>query len=166
MKTFYERHTMYPLFEYLIFLLIAILVISPSSVSVYLRRFDISFVYSSITIVLLLFLYVSFRELEVKANPNELEFGFKIFRKRFPIEKVIGCEEFEIKFSNYLGWGIRFGLDGTIAYNTKLGKGAKVTIVGKKRPYVFNCNDPQGLCEFIQRAKESRIKDQEASYDL
>jgi len=38
---------------------------------------------------------------------------------------IISCEPVELKFSNYLGIGIRFGLDGTIAYNTRFGKGIK-----------------------------------------
>jgi hypothetical protein len=98
--------------------------------------------------LLLIFMYVNFRSLEVKVQGRSLEFGFGIFKKRFSLSDIISCEETTITFGEFLGIGIRRGFDGTICYNTRFGKGVRIKTKGKV--YVLTSNNPQALCEALK----------------
>lgn len=98
----------------------------------------------------LIFMYVNFRSLEIKVQGGFLEFGFGIFKKRFLLTDIISCEETKITFGEFLGIGIRRGLDGTICYNMRFGKGVRIKIRDKKKDYVLTSNNPQALCQAIK----------------
>ncbi|MFQ6119789.1 MAG: hypothetical protein ACE5KE_07870 [Methanosarcinales archaeon] len=92
--------------------------------------------------IFLIFIFLNFNKLVIRVHDVFLEFGFGIFKKKFRLMDIISCEPVELKFSNYLGIGIRFGLDGTIAYNTRFGKGIKIRVKNKKRGYVLTTDNP------------------------
>ena len=46
------------------------------------------------------------------------------------------------------GVGIRFGLDGSWAYNTDFGEAVKLTFKSG-RPFVFSTRNPQKICNLI-----------------
>ncbi len=98
--------------------------------------------------LLLIFMYVNFRSLEIRVQGRFLEFGFGIFKKRFLLADIISCEKTEITFIKYSGIGIRRGLDGTICYNTRFGKGVRIKTKGKV--YALTSNNPLALCEAIR----------------
>ncbi len=99
----------------------------------------------------LIFILFNFYKLKISITNECLEFGFGFFKKRTKLEDVVSCEPTNIRFGQYLGMGIRFGLDGTIAYNTRFGKAVKIKIRNKKRPYVLTSDDPQRLCKALKK---------------
>lgn len=98
----------------------------------------------------LFFMFVNFRCLEIKVQGRFLEFGFGIFKKKFLITDISSCEETRVAFTEYLGVGIRRGLDGTTCYNTRFGKGVRIKVKSKKRDYVLTSDNPQALCQAVK----------------
>ena len=106
-------------------------------------------VFSGVVTVFLILVLVNFLRLEFVITEKTVSFGFGVFKKRFPREAVTGCEPYRLTLSNYLGYGIRWGRDGTTAYNTRNGPGVKLLIDGQTRPYVVSLNDPTRVCGIL-----------------
>ena len=106
-----------------------------------------------VLLALVIFLQWNFSRLSFEITEKEVRFGFGIFMKKYPREMVISCEPYTLKFSNYLGYGIRFGFDGTIAYNTRMGPGVKLTVEGEKRAFVLSINGVERACEILSRSR-------------
>jgi hypothetical protein len=92
---------------------------------------------------------LNFFVLSFAVTPTMVVFGFGLVKKRFPRESIVSCEPFELTFSNYLGYGIRIGMDRTVAYNTRNGQGVKLTVEGAKREYVVSVDDPAYICKLL-----------------
>lgn len=103
-----------------------------------------------IVTVFLVLLWINFRYLEFLVTAGEVEFGFGVIKKRFSRSALLSCEPYELRFRNYLGYGIRLGFDGTIAYNTRNGRGIKMVVEGFKRPYVVPVDDPGKVCALLR----------------
>lgn len=83
-------------------------------------------------------------------TPTRVDFGFvRPFRKSFRLASIESCEPYELKFSNYGGYGWRWGLDGTSALNTRSGPGIKIVSGEAKRPYVVAVEEPERVCEML-----------------
>ena len=100
--------------------------------------------------LVLIFMFVNFRGLEIKVQGRFLEFGFGIFRKKIPLSDIVSCEESQVSFGKYWGIGIRLGTDGTICYNTRFGKGVRIKIKDKRKDYVLTSDNPQAFCQAIR----------------
>lgn len=100
-------------------------------------------------LVLLVLTFANFWKLDFEVGEKEVSFGFGLIKKRFPRSSVVSCEPYELTFNNYLGYGIRLGKDGTVAYNTRNGKGVKIVFEGGKRPYVVSVDDPERICALL-----------------
>lgn len=111
-------------------------------------HFASSLLFGIVTVFLAL-LWMNFRHLEFLVTEGEVEFGFGVIRKRFSRSALLSCEPYELRFKNYLGYGIRLGFDGTIAYNTRNGRGIKMVVEGLKRPYVIPVDDPGKVCDLL-----------------
>ena len=103
----------------------------------------------AVVTVFLLALLANFWKLTFIVTENEVVFGFGLVKKRFRRSDIRSCEPYTLEFRNYLGYGIRLGLDRTIAYNTRNGPGVKLTIDGAKKPYVVSVNDPGAICRLL-----------------
>jgi len=103
------------------------------------------------TVSLFIFLmYWNFRGLKITLTKNQLEVAYGIFNhKRIPLQKISGCEITKASFRKYGGVGIRFGLDGSWAYNTDFGEAVKL-VFQKGRPFVFSTRNPQKICDLIK----------------
>lgn len=100
--------------------------------------------------LVLIFMYANFRNLDIKVQGRFLLFGFGIFKKKIPLSDIISCEESQVSFSRYWGIGIRLGMDGTICYNTRFGKGVRIKIKDKRKDYVLTSDNPQALCQALK----------------
>jgi hypothetical protein len=100
-------------------------------------------------LVIIALLYMNFRRLFFEVTTEHVRFGFGFVVKEFIRSDIISCEPYELTFQNYLGYGVRFGRDGTVAYNTRNGKGIKMVVEGQRRPYVVSVDDPERVCELI-----------------
>lgn len=105
--------------------------------------------------VLLLVVLAAFWKLVFIITETQVIFGFILFRKRFERAKITSCEPYELKFSNYYGYGIRIGRDRTIAYNTRNGTGVKLTIEGVERQYVVSVRNSGYICKLLGSGLES-----------
>jgi amino acid transporter len=82
---------------------------------------------------------------------EEIDFGFAApFRKAFSRQDLESCEPYELKFSNYGGYGWRPGRDGTTALNTRNGPGVKMVFTGAKRPVVVSVDNPEAICDMLR----------------
>jgi len=97
----------------------------------------------------------NFRRLEFVITEGYVVFGFGVIKKRFPRDRVISCEPCELTFANYLGYGIRWGRDRTVAYNTRNGPGVRLTVEGQKKPYVVSLGNPGIVCSILQAGGSS-----------
>lgn len=88
--------------------------------------------------------------LTFRVTPDEVVFGFPFYRKRMARSALVSCEPFELRFSNYYGYGLRRGRDGSIACNTRNGPGIKMVFEGVRRPYVVSVDFPSRACEALR----------------
>lgn len=103
------------------------------------------------TLLLGLLVLVSFRKLKVTVTNSQIIFGFGKFRKKIGLGNIIKAEIKEFKFSNYLGYGVRFGRDGTVGYVPRGGKGILLKAKGERKPLFFICNNPEQLKAILDR---------------
>jgi hypothetical protein len=94
---------------------------------------------------------ISFRSLSIVVTNQTIEFGFGKFRRKRGLGKIKAVEIRDFKFSNYFGYGIRFGRDGTIGYVPRGGKGVVITFADEKRPYFISTLTPEQLVEILKR---------------
>lgn len=94
-------------------------------------------------------LYLNFRVLHIRVSENHLDIRYGRFqRKTIPITKIAEVEHIQIRLKDYGGVGIRRGLDGTWAYNTKLGDAVRITITDD-RPFAFSTAHPERVFELL-----------------
>jgi len=103
------------------------------------------------TVIFLVFMLVNFRKLDIIITDRHLEFGFGIFKKRILINRIVSCKPFDVRFGQYFGIGIRYGLNNTILYNTRFGKAVRIKVKGSKRDYVVTSNNPKKLCNALRK---------------
>jgi len=135
---------MYPLIALYAFLGVVMLIKGdPASIAIYGGLF-----------LALLALYINFRRLNFEITDDEVRFGFGIIQKRFALGGIVSCEPYTLTFKNYLGYGIRYGRDGTTAYNTRNGPGVKIVVEGAKRPYVISISGVEDVCKIIDSRRK------------
>lgn len=93
----------------------------------------------------------SFRKLSIVVTDQQIIFGFGRFRQRKLLVHVERVEIGEYKFSNYLGYGIRFGRDKTIGYVPCGGKGLKIKFANDKREYFLITSQVETLKKVLLR---------------
>ncbi len=93
--------------------------------------------------------YWNFRGLQITLTINQLEVVYGIFNhKRIPLNKITSCDITKANFRTYGGVGVRFGRDGSMAYNTDFGEAVKL-IFQNGRPFVFSTKNAQKICNLI-----------------
>lgn len=91
-----------------------------------------------------------FLTLQLTVYQNKLTFGFGYFKKSFVFKDIVEVKVEDYKFSNYLGYGIRFGRDRSIAFVARGGRGVRLKFK-KGRDYFFSCNEPEKAAQIIKR---------------
>jgi len=90
---------------------------------------------------------------------DKLAFGFGFIKKTFDLSDLVSCEPYTLTFGNYYGYGIRFGRDGTIAYNTRNGPGIKLVINGVTKPYVISVKNSGYICKLLNEVIDGKVSD-------
>lgn len=104
---------------------------------------------SGVVSLLIFLFYLNYRGLKINLTSNQLEVSYGIFNhKRIPLIKITSCNITKAHFRIYGGVGIRFGLDGSWAYNTDFGEAVKLTFQSG-RPFLFSTRNPQKICNLI-----------------
>ena len=103
----------------------------------------------AITGIVIFFILYTFRNLSIVLYDDRLQFGFGFFKKTIRRGEIINIEKKEFKFRNYLGYGIRRGLDKSWGYIVGGEQGLMVYIQGKK--FYFNTDNPDELLQLIKQ---------------
>ncbi len=99
--------------------------------------------------LLIFLMYWNYRGLKITLTSNQIEVAYGIFNhKRIPIKKITSCDKTKANFRTYGGVGIRFGVDGSWAYNTDFGEAVKLTFQSG-RPFVFSTKNSEQICNLI-----------------
>ncbi len=106
-------------------------------------------IFGAVSIIIFL-LYWNYRGLKISLTNNQLEVVYGIFnRKKIPLNTITSCNITKADFRTYGGVGIRFGTDGSWAYNTDFGEAVKLTFQSG-RPFLFSTRNPQKICSLIR----------------
>ena len=102
-------------------------------------------------IVLIFFLFWNYRGLSITIKSDGLTVEYGAFNKRsFLFQDIVSCKRTRASFGRYLGVGVRYGFDGSIAYTTSFGDAVEVAPkVG--RTFVFSSNRPDRVCEAFKK---------------
>jgi len=138
-------------FVKIVILFVCVLIISLGIIFTAFLPIEVTFVGFILGVVgLFIFLmYWNYRGLKIALTSNQLEVKYGIFNhKRIHLQKVTSCDIIKARFRTYGGVGIRYGLDGSWAYNTDFGEAVKLTFQDG-RPFVFSTRNPQEICNLI-----------------
>ena len=107
----------------------------------------------AVPLAFVLTVYWNYRGIWIRITSKELvlDYGF-LNRKHISLSNIVSCEPTTANFGKYWGVGIRYGIDGSLAYTTSFGNAAKM-VLKKGRPFVFSSHNPQGICSVINQAK-------------
>ena len=100
--------------------------------------------------IFIFLMYWNYRGIQIILTKNQLEVNYGILNhKRIPLNQITKFDITKAYFKNYGGVGIRFGLDGSWAYNTDFGDAVKLTL-SSGRPFLFSTKNPQKICDLLQ----------------
>jgi len=96
----------------------------------------------------LLLLFWNFRGLRIQIKNDRLYLDYGLFNKKsFLLREIASCKKTKA-FGRYLGVGVRYGLDGSMAYTTSFANAVEVT-PKLGRMFVFSSRNPDKVCEII-----------------
>jgi hypothetical protein len=105
----------------------------------------------------LFFVWILFSALRISVTSREVHVQYGLLGPKIPIEAIESCEACEYDWKQYGGWGIRYGRDGSVAYNMLGDGGRAVRITYKKgaktKKVVLSARDPERLAAAIQQAR-------------
>jgi len=98
----------------------------------------------------LLFIFWNYRGLRIQIKNNRLSVDYGLFdKKSFLLKEITSCKQTK-SFGRYLGIGVRYGTDGSLAYTTSFA--TTVEVVPKVgRTFVFSSKHPDQVCEIITK---------------
>jgi len=101
-------------------------------------------------LAILLFIFWNYRGLRIQIKNNRLSVDYGLFdKKSFLLKEITSCKQTK-SFGRYLGIGVRYGTDGSLAYTTSFA--TTVEVVPKVgRTFVFSSKHPDQVCEIITK---------------
>jgi len=106
----------------------------------------------------ILFLFWNYRGLQIQIDNSKLFVKYGLFNhKTFLLGEMASCESIRASFGRYLGVGIRYGFDGSLAYTTSFGEAVKI-VLKKGRPFVFSSHKPEEICQILRGTSSSSQK--------
>jgi len=107
-------------------------------------------VFSWVLLAFLLFVFWNFRGLRIQITDKRLYLDYGLFNKKsFLLKEIISCKKTKA-FGRYLGVGVRYGLDNSMAYTTSFANAVEISPkVG--RTFVFSSKNPDKVCEIINK---------------
>jgi hypothetical protein len=109
------------------------------------------------TVPLLLLVWLLFMFLRVTVTPDTLHVQLGLFGPKVAIDEITSATVAKYNPIKYGGWGIRLGVDGSIAYSLPGhgGKGVAVTFTknGKQRKMFVTCPNPEEIVAAIDKAR-------------
>jgi hypothetical protein len=109
------------------------------------------------TVPLLLLVWVLFMFLRVTVTPDSLHVQLGLFGPKIAMNEIVSATVAKYDALKYGGWGIRLGIDGSVAYSLPGhgGKGVAVTFDknGKQRKMFVTCPNPEEVVAAIEKAR-------------
>jgi hypothetical protein len=109
----------------------------------------------------LFLVWILFSTLRISVTRKEVHVQYGVFGPRIPIEAIESCEACAYDWKQYGGWGIRYGRDGSVAYNMLGDRGRAVRITYKKsnktKKLLLAAKDPERLATAIQQARAMAV---------
>ncbi|MBS7631455.1 hypothetical protein KEJ47_07780 [Candidatus Bathyarchaeota archaeon] len=100
----------------------------------------------------ILLLFWNYRGLRIEISGSRLSVDYGLFNKKsLSLKDITSCEKIKASLGRYLGVGVRYGFDGSLAYTTSFGDAVKV-VPKKGRAFVFSSNNPDKICEILRSA--------------
>ncbi len=103
------------------------------------------------------FMWTNFVTLRVTVTSKALHVQYGLFGPTIPVEDIVSVKAGKYNWLKYGGKGIRFGLDGSTAYNMFGDKSEGVEITYRKgrrtKTVLVSSGDPQGLANAIMEAQ-------------
>jgi hypothetical protein len=106
-----------------------------------------------VILAILLLVFWNYRGLRIQIKNESLYVHYGLLdKKSFLLTEIVSCKKTKA-FSRYLGLGVRYGFDGSMAYTTSFAQAVEVTSkVGKV--FVFSSKNPDKVCEIINKAND------------
>lgn len=102
--------------------------------------------------LLLVLFYLNFRKLDINIDTERIEVRYGLAKKVIPMKEIVSYEPHFAGFPIYSGFGIRWGVDGSLAFTTSFGASMKIRM-RSGRPFVFSTNKPYEIVEVISSFK-------------
>lgn len=110
-----------------------------------------------LSVIPLFLVWILFSALRISVTAKEVHVQYGLFGPRIPVETIESCEACDYDWKQYGGWGIRYGRDGTVAYNMLGDGGRAVRITYKKgtktKKVLVAAKDPERLATAIHQAR-------------
>ncbi len=104
------------------------------------------------TLAFLLFIYWNYRGLRIQIKDNTLFLDYGLFNKKsFSLNEIVSCKKTRA-FGRYLGIGVRYGLDHSMAYTTSFANAVEI-MHNEERLFVFSSKYPEKVCGIIEAIK-------------
>ena len=91
---------------------------------------------------------LNFRKLVIEIDSTYLVAAFGFIKKRIRLDEVRACEAVDASFSLYLGMGIRYGWDGSLAFIPFLGDAVRLGL-DRGGIFVFSTRNREQVLEVL-----------------
>jgi len=110
-----------------------------------------------LSVIPLVLVWLLFSTLRISVSKRHVHVQYGLFGPKVPIEAILACEAIDYDWKAYGGFGIRFGRDGSVAYNM-LGDHGRAAVItyrqGKKeRRLLLSSRDPERLALAVNHAR-------------
>jgi hypothetical protein len=129
----------------IVFVTLALFLVGETSVE---DVFGIAFGWTVLAFIL--FLFWNYRGIRIQIRDSRLFVNYGLFnQKSFLLKDITSCERIKASFGRYLGVGVRYGFDGSLAYTTSFGD-AVMVVPKRGRTFVFSSNKPEEVCAILK----------------
>lgn len=99
------------------------------------------------------FLFWNYRGIYIQISNGTLTVTYGKFNKKtYALADLVSCKRTRTSFGRYFGIGIRYGIDGSVAYSTSFGDAVEVA-PREGQVFVFSSKHPEKVCETINNLK-------------
>lgn len=145
-----------PLAYHLIFLL-PVLVVVGSSIAAFAQAGAAALVAPAFSMLLLPIAWLLFSVLRISVTRDEVFIQYGLFGPKIAVRDIEHAAAVDYDWKKYGGWGIRYGRDGSVAYNMMGDRGRAVEIVYKRgdktKKVLVASPDPARLAGAINQAR-------------
>jgi hypothetical protein len=118
---------------------------------------------AALSFLILPFFWLLFSVLRISVTREEVFVQYGLFGPKIAVRDIERCAAVSYDWKKYGGWGIRYGADGSVAYNMMGDHGRAVEIVykkdGKQKKVLVASPDPERLAAAVNKAREMAIAD-------